>query len=61
MSANRNGTGEGLAALGYPGFGNTGTRSVIGGGGGGGNGDSSTMPPHIEAAFCKEDNEVVEA
>jgi hypothetical protein len=52
---NTNGTGEGVAALGYLGFGNTGTRGVMG------DDDSSTIPPHIEAAFCKEDDDLVEA
>ena len=56
MNMNRNGTGEGLAVLGCPGFRNAGRRSMMRG-----DGDGSTIPPHIEAAFRKEYDELVEA
>jgi hypothetical protein len=52
MKMHGNGTVEGLAELGYPGFGSGGRRSVMRD-----DGDGSTMPPHIEAAFRKEYDE----
>jgi hypothetical protein len=52
MNMHGNETVEGLAGLGYPGFGSGGRRSVMRDDGGG-----SSMPPHIEAAFHKEYDE----